>query len=412
MTAMNIDDAIAAPQTYGNPLRQHEIFSELRHTSPVHWTKPEGYRPFWTISKSSDIMEIERNAEIFLAAPRNKLWPIEFEEKLKAAGKGRMSVGRPITQMDAPDHKRYRQIAQDWFNPKSLKSLEVRMDRLAKRSMDDLKRLAPTCDFYLDIAQWYPMRVIMLILGLPEADEERLLGITRRYFAGGDAELADGTDYIQNAKEYFKYFASIAERCRKEPADDVASLIANTLLDGEAIDSDIASSYFAALASAGHDTTSSTAAGGVLAMIENPEQWELLRANPKLIPTAVEEMIRWVSPVKHFMRTAAKDYVLRGQAIRAGEAVLLAYPSANRDEEVFGDPWSFRVDRSPNRHVGFGFGPHICLGMFLARLELQVLFRELVQTVSRFSLAGQPRWVHTSFVGGLKTLPVHVELAA
>lgn len=410
MTDLSIDNAIADPSTYGDPQKQHAIFAQLRREAPVHWTQPEGYRPFWTISRHADVMEVERNGELFIAAPRNKLWPIAFEEKLKAVSGGRVQVGRAISQMDNPDHRVYRQIAQEWFNPRGIKSLEASITALAQRSMDELERLAPSCDFYRDISQHYPMRVIMLILGLPEADEDRLLEITRGFFAGGDAELAGGTDYIQSAMAYFAYFAPIAQQRRENPTNDVASLIANARIDGELINPDIAKSYFGALASAGHDTTSATASGGILALIENPDQWMRLKADPSLVPTAVDEMVRWVSPVKHFMRTASRDCELGGQKIRAGDGLLLSYPSANRDESVFEDPDSFRVDRTPNKHVGFGFGPHVCLGMFLARMELTIFFRELLPRVEKFRLAGKPRWVQTNFVGGLKTLPVEVDL--
>ena len=411
MLDRDVNNAIADPKTYASLKTQHDLFSLLRREDPVHWSEPDGYRPFWTISKNADILEIERQPEVFIAGPRNKLWDIEFEQKVSAATGGRTQLGRSIAQMDAPEHRVYRQIAQEWFQPKSLKSLEPAIAQLARRSIDELAERTPTCDFYNDIALRFPMRVLILILGLPKSDEDQLLEITKRFFAGGDAELANGKDFIDSARDYFAYFDALAHEKQKNPTNDVASLIANSMVDGQPIDPLIAKSYFGALASAGHDTTSSTTAGGLLALIENPDQWNALKSNPGLVPSAVEEMLRWVSPVKHFMRTATKDYVIRGRTIRAGESLLLSYPSANRDEDVFEDPWAFRVNRTPNKHLGFGFGPHVCLGLFLARQELQIFFKELLPRVKGFELNGEPRWVQTNFVGGLKTLPVKYELA-
>lgn len=403
-----LDEAIANPKTYGNLDEQHAIFTRLRAEDPVHWCEPEGYRPFWVVTKHADVLEIERQQDLFLNAPRSKLFKIEFEQEVKRLMEGRTHLVRGLPQMDGAEHKAYRQLTQAWFQPKQVKLLEEKIAVLAKRTVDNMLEQGPECDFYNDVASWFPLRVIMLILGLPACDEQRLLRITQAYFGGSDPEVQRGTDLIHAAQEYIAYFDGVSEDRRKNPTDDVASLIANSLIDGKPIGHYEASSYYIALASAGHDTTSSTAAGGVLALMQNPEEWRKLKANPSLVPAAVDEMVRWVSPVKHFFRTATQDYVLRGRQISKGDHLLMAYPSANRDEEVFDAPFTFRADRSPNRHVGFGYGAHACLGMFLAKVELQHLFRELLARVDSFELTGQPSWVQTSFVGGLKRLPVRV----
>jgi cytochrome P450 len=254
--------------------------------------------------------------------------------------------------------------------------------------------------------------VILLILGLPEDDAPRLLQITQRFFGSSGPAMHQGEDFIVAAQEYIAYFDGVARQRRAAPTNDVASVIANATIDGRPIGDVEASSYYIALASAGHDTTSATAAGAVLAFIENPQQWRRLRADPSLLASAVDEIIRWVSPVKHFMRTATRDYTLRGRPIRAGDSLMMCYPSANRDEDLFEDPFSFRIDRQPNRHLGFGYGAHACLGMFLAKIELQALLRELLARVECFELAGLPSWQETSFVGGLQQLPVRFEPAA
>lgn len=410
MQDQSLDDAIASNKTYGNLDVQHALFRRLREEDPVHWTEPEGYRPFWTVTKHADVLEIEGQPTRFLNAPRSKLFTIEFEQEIKQLMQGRTHLVRGLPQMDGADHKAYRQLTQAWFLPKQVKLLEDRIAALARRAVDELKACGPECDFYKDIAAWYPLRVIMLILGLPPSDEERLLKITQAYFGGSDPEVQKGSDLMHATQDFIDYFDGVSEDRRKHPTDDVASLIANAQIDGRPIEHYEASSYYIALAAAGHDTTGATVAGGVLALIQNPGEWSKLKANPALVPSAIDEMVRWVSPAKHFLRTATEDYVLRGKQIKAGDHLLMAYPSANRDEEVFGDPFTFRVDRSPNRHVGFGYGAHACLGMVLAKIELQILFRELLSRVESFELSGEPAWVETSFVGGLKRLPVRVRI--
>lgn len=412
MIDRDLDNAIASNRTYGDLATQHAVFTRLRAEDPVHWTEPDGFRPFWTVSRHADLLEIERQHEKFLNAPRSKLFSIEFENQIRALMAGKPHLVRGLPQMDGDDHRKFRALTQAWFQPRQVKQLEGRIAALATRTVDELEARGPACDFYQDIAVWYPLRVIMMILGLPAADEARLLRITQAYFGGSDPEVQKGSDLIKATQDYVAYFDGVSDDRRRHPTDDVASLIANARIDGEPIGHYEASSYYVALASAGHDTTSATAAGGLLALIQNPGEWRKLQDNPELVPTAVDEMVRWVSPVKHFFRTATEDYQLRGREIRAGQHLLMSYPSANRDEAVFDEPFAFRVDRNPNRHVGFGYGAHVCLGMFMAKIELQALLRELLRRVDRFELDGEPAWVETSFVGGLKRLPVRVRMKA
>lgn len=410
MIDRDLDDALAANRSYGNLDSQHAIFTRLRHEDPLHWCEPQGYRPFWVVTKHADVMEVERANELYLSAPRSKLFSIAFEQQVKAVMQGRPHLVRGLPQMDGRDHKIYRALGQAWFQPGSVKQLEAKITALARRSLDELAAKAPRLDFYRDIAVWFPLRVVMTILGLPPQDEARLLAITQAYFGGADPEVQKGSDLIRATQDYVAYFEGITAARLQHPTDDLSTIIAQARIDGEPIDHYHASSYYVQVISAGHDTTSASIAGGLLALLQHPAQWHRLKEDPALLGSAVEEMIRWVSPVKHFFRTAAADTVLRGQAIAAGQHLMLSYPSANRDEAVFGDPFAFRIDRSPNRHVGFGYGPHICLGMFLAKLEMQILFRELLQRVEDIELDGEPAWVETSFVGGLKRLPVRVRL--
>ena len=404
MQDSQVDEAIASHKTYGSLEQQHALFSMLRREDPVHWTEPNGYRPFWTVSKHKDVMEIEKQNDKFINAPRTKLLSIEFESKVREAMGGRPMLVRAINQMDNPDHSKYKKLTHAWFQPKQVRLLEESISRLARESIDHMLALGGACDFYNDVVVRYPLKVIMLILGIPDEHGQHLLDITRAYFGGGDPEMQRGNDLIGATQAYMDFFRGIARERRSHPTDDVATLIATAEVDGNLIGEFEASSYFVALASAGHDTTSATLAGGLLALIQNPDEMRKLTTNPDLIPVAVDEMVRWVSPVKHFFRTSTETYTLRGKTIRPGDHLMMAYPSANRDDDAFEHPFSFIADRNPNRHVGFGFGIHACIGMYLAKIEMVIFFRELLKRVNSIALAGEPAWIETSFLGGLKRL--------
>jgi len=218
-------------------------------------------------------------------------------------------------------------------------------------------------------------------------------------------------DLMETAMQLFQYFGAITADRRKTPRDDVASIIANGMIDGQPIGDREAMSYYIIVATAGHDTTSSTVAGGLLQLMKNPDQMAKLRADMSLVPNFVEESIRWVTPVKHFIRTAVQDYELRGKTIKEGDGLSLLYWSGNRDEEVFEDPFKFRVDRNVSKHVAFGYGVHVCLGMHLARMEIRALFNELLPRLKSIELNGTPKNTLANFVSGLKTLPVTYQMA-
>ncbi|MCK1724225.1 cytochrome P450 [Bradyrhizobium sp. 142] len=406
MLDIALDNALADHKSYGNVDLQHRLFAQLRRDDPVHWTQPDGYRPFWIISKYADIIEIERQSDRFINAPRTKLLSIEFESKVREAMNGKPMLFRALPQMDNPDHAKYQKLTHAWFQPRHIRTLSERMAELAKDSVDRLFAMGDRCDFYSEIAIYYPLRVLMTILGLPRDDEARLLKITQAYFGGGDPDMQKGSDLIDATIAYVEYFKDVAKERRQNPKDDVATVIATSEIDGRPIEDFEAYSYYVALASAGHDTTSATIAGGLLALIENADAMARLRREPDLLPDAAEEMVRWVSPVKHFFRTAAVDYDIRGKKIRAGDSILISYPSGNRDEEAFDRPFAFIPDRSPNRHLGYGFGIHACIGRHLAKAEIVAFFRELLSRIDRIELAGKPAWTETSFLGGLKRLPV------
>jgi cytochrome P450 len=296
----------------------------------------------------------------------------------------------------------------------NLRKLQGTVDELAAGYVDRLGELGGECDFVKDVAIWYPLRVVMSIFGVPEEDEPLMLKLTQELFGSSDPDNQrsfEPQDFLQVVYDFEAYFAELTRQRRASPRDDVATVIANAQLDGKPIPELEANGYYMIIATAGHDTTSSSTAGGLLALLENPGQMMKLRADPEaLLPTAVDEMIRWVSPVRHFMRTATENYELRGRTIKAGESAILWYPSANRDEEIFSAPFEFRVDRRDAKQLAFGFGAHVCLGQHLARMEMTSLYRQLLERVDHIELAGEPRYIQSTFVGGLKSLPIRYRM--
>ena len=277
------------------------------------------------------------------------------------------------------------------------------------------------CDFARDVAFLYPLHVIMEILGVPGSDEPRMLKLTQELFGAADADVnRTGKDETGTGEavaaisatvgEFIEYFNAMTEDRRKNPRDDIASLIANGKINGEPLGYLEAMSYYIIVATAGHDTTSNTTAGGLWALCENPGEFAKLKKDPGLIPSYLEESIRWVTPVKHFMRTATDDAVVHGQQIKKGDWLMLCYPSGNRDEDVFDDPFSFKVDRSPNKHVAFGYGAHVCLGQHLGRMEMRILWEELLPRLESVELNGEPKRMNANFVCGPKTVPIRYKM--
>lgn len=407
MDSTALADAIAAPETYGDETRYHDLFTTLRRDHPVFWAEPEGYRPFWAISRHADIMEIERQADVFASAPRTALRSHEQEEAIKAVT-GSYQAARTLIQMDDPQHRKFRALTQKWFLPKQLREMEESMAELATLFCDRMEGFGGQCDFVNDVALWYPLRAIMTILGVPEEDEALMLRLTQQHFANTDPKVRSetGGDAGSAVGQLFTYFNALTEKRRQDPRNDIVSLLSDATVDGEAISDLDRNSYYFIMAIAGHDTTSSSISGFLLALLQHPDQFERLRREPELLPSAIDEGIRWTSPVKHFFRTATRDYELRGQTIREGDSIMLCYPSANRDEAVFEAPFEFRIDRKPNPHLAFGFGPHLCLGQHLAKLEMRAFFTEFLRRIADIELAGSPDWLEANFVGGLKALPI------
>jgi cytochrome P450 len=409
----NLDDLVVNPTTYAHPDRCDALFARLRREDPVHWTQPDGHRPFWCVTKYADIQDVEMRSDIFINAPRLVLREIQQEEKVKAVTGGRSLLLRNLINMDGPEHYAFRQLTQAWFMPPRLKALEADLRELAREYVRRMIAMGDRCDFVQDVASWYPLRVIMRILGVPAADDATMLKLTQQNFGSDDPEVAKdpNANLISTIEDFFNYFRKITADRRANPQDDIATLLSTAKINGAPVGDQEILSYFVIIATAGHDTTSSTIAGGLLALLQNPDQMARLRADPAQLPAAIDEMFRWVTPVKHFFRTATVDARVGDRAIKASDSLLMCYPSANRDEDVFEDPFSFRIDRKPNRHIAFGYGPHVCLGQHLAKLEIRVFFEELFARTTDIELAGDPAWVASNFVSGLKRLPIRLVAA-
>jgi cytochrome P450 len=404
---------LADPTAYADDERLHAALTHLRATNPIAWVDNRPYRPFWAITKHADIMAIERNNELFISEPRPLLATAAADDMAKEQIEAGMGL-RTLIHMDDPHHRKVRQIGADWFRPKAMRDLKVRVDELARRYVDKMADFGGECDFVTDIAVDFPLYVIMSLLGLPESDFGRMHALTQEMFGGDDDEYKRDGGSLEDQHavlvDFFAYFSALTASRREQPTGDLASAIANGVVDGEPLSDVDTASYYVIVASAGHDTTKDAISGGLRALIDNPGELDRLRKNPGLMPTAVEEMIRWSTPVKEFMRTATADTTVRGVDIAAGDSVYLAYVSGNRDEEVFTDPFRFDVGRDPNKHVAFGYGVHFCLGAALARMEINSLFTELIPRLDTIELAGPPELSATTFVGGLKHLPIRYSL--
>jgi cytochrome P450 len=408
----NAAQVLADPSAYTDEPRLHAALTHLRAHQPVPLVDFAPYRPFWAITKHANIMEIERANTLWINEPRPLLVPAELDDmnrELSDAGIGL----KMLINMDDPHHRLVRAVGADWFRPKALRALQARVDQLAKVYVDKLLAAGPDCDFVQEVAVNYPLHVILSLLGLPESDFPRMLKLTQELFGTDEEEFRRGTtpeELMAVMADFLGYFHHLTVSRRDHPTEDLASAIANARIDGEFLSDIETSSYYVLIATAGHDTTSATISGGLLALIDHPEQLDRLRDEPGLMPTAGEEMIRWVTPVKEFMRTATQDTLVRGVPIAAGESVLLSYVSANRDEEVFDDPFRFDVGRVTNKHLGFGHGVHFCLGATLARMEVSSFFSELLPRLESIELTAPAEYIATTFVGGLKHLPIRLSL--
>jgi cytochrome P450 len=398
------------PKAYTDAERWHSVAARLRREDPVLRIEAEGFDPFWAVTRHADVTEIERQPERFLNTIDSVLAPQAFKP-----AHGQQIPFKTLIHMDGAQHRAYRNLTNDWFKPGALKrTLEPRIVELAKKYVDRMAELGSACDFALDVARYYPLQVIMSVLGVPEADEPLMLDLTQKLFGADDPDFGVGADPEKRMgviMQLVGYFQRMTADRRAHPGEDLASVIANGRVDGTPLPDLETLGYYIIVATAGHDTTSSTLAGGLEALLRSPDQLRALQRDPAGIDNAVEEMIRWVTPVRHFLRWAQEDYALRGKRIAKGDALLMSYLSANRDEEVFADPFRFDVTReNASSHLAFGTGVHFCLGANLARLELAAFFRELLPRLESIELTGPTEYTAATFVGAPKRVPIRYRL--
>lgn len=416
------------PKAYAQWDHLLDTFDWLRENMPVARIEPGPeapnlFPPFWLVTRYDDVMRVSKDNALFLNNPRTVVFSLtEGIEFAKAFSGGSEHMVASLVTFDAPIHMKYRKLTQDWFMPKNLRTIEGEVRGIAKAAVDRLLAAGEEVDFVKTVAAPYPLHVVMQILGVPEADEGRMLTLTQQMFGGQDEDLNQSgmkdlppeviTQIVAGAvKDFEAYFAKLTAEKRAHPTGDVASTIANATVDGEPLGDRDMMGYYIIVAAAGHDTTSASTAGAMLALAQDPEQWARVKADRSLLPGIVEEAIRWTSPVQHFMRTAAEDTELGGQRIAKGDWLMINYVAANHDPAHFQNPRRFDAARSPNRHLAFGAGAHQCLGLHLARLEMRILFEELLDRIESVELAGEWARSKSTFVGGLKTLPLRVTAA-
>jgi cholest-4-en-3-one 26-monooxygenase len=403
------DIRLVHPEDYVRHGYPHAEWTRLRAEEPVSWQTQEGGAvDYWAITKHADITEIGKRPDVFLSAPRLVIQHLEEEIN---------EIPPTLIQMDPPVHGEYRQMISRRFTPRMLRKIHEPIERIGREIVDKLMEQGDEgeCDFVAEVSAPLPIAVIAWLLGVPESDWSLLFDWTNRVIGAGDPEYQiEGEDSHATALaaqiELFGYFTQLVAERRKNPQDDLITVFTQCEYEGKPLsDMDVLSWCFI-IVIAGNETTRNGTTGGMLAFIENQHELRRLQENMNLLAPAVEEVVRWTSPIIHFGRTAVRDYPLRDKIIREGESVALFYPSANRDEEVFDSPFEFQIDRQPNRHIGFGVGEHFCLGAHLARLEMQVAYRYLLPRIEEIELTGPAQRLYSGLVGGVKHLPIRYKL--
>jgi len=385
----------------------HEWFTWLRKNEPVyHHDEPDG-PGFWVITKLDDVTICNRDAGTFSsAASRGGVVGLKDipggDEAMQEA------VGKLMLYMDPPDHTRYRRLVNRGFTPRMIGQMEVHIRELTTGILD---RVLPNgdSDFVVDIAAELPLEVIAELIGVPHEDRHKIFVWSNRFIGADDPEYRVGEEDLMTAQvEMFMYAQQLADAHRAKPGEDIIDALLSAEMDGESLSDMDFNLFFLLLSVAGNETTRNAISHGMNAFLEHPDQYALLASDPgRYIKTAVEEILRWASPVMYFRRNATRDFELRDKTIKAGDKISMWYISANRDEQYFDDPFRFDITREPNPHIAFGGGgPHFCLGAQLARMEIQVLFEELVKRAPRIESLGPADRLRSNFIGGIKHLPV------
>ncbi|MEW2356984.1 cytochrome P450 [Spirillospora sp. NPDC029432] len=396
------DIDVIDPGVYERDGIPHDTLAWLREHDPVHWHHDpnEGVPGFWAITRHEDVIYVSRHPELFSSHTRTAMFE-EFTDDDIAL------YGQMMLFQDPPDHTRLRSMVNKGFTPRMIKKLEDHIRQSCHELIDTAVTLG-RCDFVEHFAVPLPLYTICELLGAPMEDRDKIFHWSNKLVAFNDPEfIGDRNESAMCAAEFAAWAGELAAARASDPRDDIVTKLLSPGPDGERISDEEFQLFVIMLSIAGNETTRTATAGGMQALFEHPEQWERLKKDRSLLPTAVEEIVRWVSPINQFRRTATQDTELGGKQIKAGDKVVLFYGSANRDEKVFDDPFTFDVGRDPNPQIGFGGGgPHFCLGTHLARMNLRIIFETILDRVPDIRPAGEPRRLRSNFVNGVKELPV------
>ena len=379
----------------------YDLFDRLRREDPVHRTQdPHDGVPFWAVTKYADVVHVSRHPEIFSSHEKTAVYYEMPEEDLE--GQQLMMLN-----MDPPDHTRLRALVNKGFTPRMIGRLEARIREFANAIIDRAIEMG-TGDFVRWVSAELPLEVIAELMGAPLEDRGHIFDLSNRLIGLDDPDFVGARDQgMEAAMEMWAYADKLGAEKRANPGDDIISALVHAEVDGQQLTEMEFDLFFMLLAVAGNETTRNAISGGMLAFFENPDQWKRLKEDHRLLDTAADEIVRWSHPVMQFRRTAMQDTEIRGREIKAGDKVIIFYSSANRDEDVFDEPYTFDIGRDPNPHIGFGGGgPHFCLGTHLARLEIKIMFELLTERLPNIALDGDVKRLRSNFINGIKEMPV------
>ncbi|MDO8432600.1 MAG: cytochrome P450 [Candidatus Binatus sp.] len=385
----------------------HEWFTWLRHHAPIYKHREPNNGPgFWVITRYDDVVQVNRDGVTF-SSEQSRGGVVAMEDAAAAADLS--AQGRMMLTMDAPDHTRYRSLVNRGFTPRMINALGGRIREMVIKILEPALEKRD-CDFVVEVASELPLQVIAEMLGVPFEDRHKLFEWSNRMIGSKDPEYAVSEQMAQHAAiEMYMYSNELAKQRREDPRDDIVTTLLKPDANGDSLSEMDFNVFFLLLAVAGNETTRNALSHGVHALIDHPAQYRKLVENPSLVTSATEEVLRWASPVMYFRRNVTKDTEVRGQQIKAGDKVGIWYISANRDEEIFENPFTFDIARSPNEHVAFGGGgPHFCLGASLARMEISILLEELAKRVGAIEQIGEVKRLRSNFINGIKHLPVRL----
>ncbi len=421
---------IVLPEGHTDLASLFDTYKWIRDNMPLAMAVVEGFDPMWLVSKHADLMEVENSPKVFTAGGGDHpgshnpiLVPIAGDEFTKSLTGGSLRVMDATPYMDPPEHSTVKESTNDALRPASMKKFEAQIRELARAAVDRLADAAGEIDIVEKFAAEFPLRSVMTLVGFSQDEYARMYGLTQEFFGTQDPETrradveelspsAAAEQWAAATRDYNAFFDTYIEDRRVNPREDLATVVATAKqANGEYFPKGVCYGRFMEFATAGHDTTTATIAGAMHLFAQRPDVLARVKADLSAVPDFVNETVRWVAPVKHFMRRALVDHQMRGQTIKAGDRLMSMFQSGCRDEEAIDHPDEFDIDRKPNRHLGFGYGTHICLGQHLAKLEMKVLWEELLPRLESVEITGQPKYTQTNFVGGLRRLPAKVTIS-